>query len=114
MAALQAIQIRQHQFRFDGFRIAYRVYIAFNMGDVATIEEITAEVDAYNIGEDFEEGEGIRLKNVITGWYSIPEHEAEEGGYFFDEETQLTFVDENACDLFIIMRDSEDVDDAPF
>jgi hypothetical protein len=83
-------------------------------GDEATVEEVIAAVDAVNEAEGYEDGEGIRLKNVVVGWYSLSRAEAERLGFWFDEATNLTFENEGALDLYNVMLDMNIGDDEAF
>jgi len=77
-------------------------------GDEASIEEILEAVDAYNEGEGYGEGEGMRVKNVITYWGSLSPKQAEDMGFFHDKETHLTFVSEEDYEAYIAMGELED------
>lgn len=44
-------------------------------------------------GNEYTEGVSLRLKNIITGWYAHSPAQAEELGYYADEETGMIFAD---------------------
>ncbi len=54
-AALEAVEIGQHQLRFDRFGVRHRIDAAFDMGDVVVLEaaqDVDDGIDLADVGEE--------------------------------------------------------------
>lgn len=70
-------------------------------GGAWTVEDLPDLLEDYNREHNYGDGEGLKTKNVITGYYSIFRAEAEKQGFFFDEETGAVYLSKASYDAYI-------------